>query len=101
MGEELARAAFAEGAVGERVGGLGARADLDQLLVDGDRAGRDPGRAGHHPLPAVLDRLDAAVGEGQVRLVVHAVEALHDRLLDLVDALRDVADSGSIRRIAS
>ncbi len=47
-----------------------------------------------HPLPAVLDRLDAAVDEAQVGLVVHAVEALHDRLLDLVDDLRALARDG-------
>ena len=51
-----------------------------------DRAGGDPGGAGDHPLPAVLDRHDAVVLEGQVGLVVHAVEALDDRFLDLVDA---------------
>jgi hypothetical protein len=43
------------------------------------------GRADDHPLPAVLDRLDAAVGEPEVRLVVHALQALHDGLLHLVD----------------
>ena len=45
------------------------------------------GRAGDHALPAVLDRLDAAVVEREVRLVVHAVEALDDGLLKLVDHL--------------
>ena len=49
------------------------------------------GRARDHPLPAVLDRLDAAVDEAEVGLVVHAVEALHDRLLDLVDDLGALA----------
>ena len=81
-------AGVAEGAVGERLGGLGPGAGLDLVLVDGDGAGGDPGRAGDHPLPAVLDRHDAVALERQVRLVVHAVEALDDRLLDLVDAAR-------------
>ena len=49
------------------------------------------GVPGDHPLPAVLDRLDAPVVEAQVRLVVHAVQALHDRLLDLVDDLAALA----------
>ena len=75
----------------ERVAGLGARAGLDVVGVDGDRAGGDPRRAGDHPLPAVLDGLDAAVGERQVRLVVHALQALHDGLLDLVDDLGALA----------
>ena len=38
----------------------GAGAGLDLVGVDGDRARGDPGRAGDHPLPAVLDRLDRA-----------------------------------------
>ena len=91
VGEELARAVVAERGVGERVGGLGARAGLDRVGVDRHRAGGDPRRAGDHPLPAVLDRLDAAVVEAEVRLVVHAVQALHDRLLDLVDDLAALA----------
>ena len=49
------------------------------------------GVPGDHPLPAVLDRLDAPVDEAEVRLVVHAVEALHDGLLDLVDDLGALA----------
>ena len=58
VGEELARAVVAERGVGERVAGLGARAGLDLVGVDRDGAGGDPRRAGDHPLPAVLDRLD-------------------------------------------
>jgi adenosylmethionine-8-amino-7-oxononanoate aminotransferase len=89
--EELAHAVVAEGGVGERVAGLRTRAGLDVVGVDRHRARGDPRRAGDHPLPAILDRLDAAVDEAEVRLVVHAVEALHDRLLDLVDHLRALA----------
>ena len=70
-----------------RVGGIGARARLDQVLVDRDRAGCDPWPARDHPLPAILDLLDVAVAEVQVRLVVHAVDALDDRFLYLVDPL--------------
>ena len=91
VGEELARAVVAERGVGERVAGLGARARLDVVGVDGDRARGDPRRPGDHPLPAVLDRLDAAVVEAEVRLVVHALEALDDRLLHLVDDLAALA----------
>jgi hypothetical protein len=101
VGEELARPVVAEGGVGERVGGLRARAGLDRVGVDGHRARRDPRRAGDHPLPAVLDRLDAAVVEREVRLVVHAVQALHDGLLDLVDDLRALARHGSMRWMPS
>ena len=91
VGEELARAVVAERGVGERVAGLGARARLDLVGVDGDGARGDPRRAGDHPLPAVLDRLDAAVVEAEVRLVVHAVQALDDGLLQLVDDLGALA----------
>ncbi len=87
VGEELAHAGLAEGAVGEELGGFGARAALDPVLVDPHRAGSDPRGAGDHPLPAVLDRDDVVVLEGEVGLVVHAVDALHERLLHLVDAL--------------
>ena len=44
-----------------------------------------------HSLPAILDRLDAAVVEAEVRLIVHALKALHDRLLHLVDDLAALA----------
>ena len=91
VGEELARAVVAEGGVGERVAGLRAGAGLDVVGVDRDRARRDPRRPGDHPLPAVLDRLDAAVVEAEVRLVVHALQALHHRLLHLVDDLAALA----------
>jgi hypothetical protein len=101
VGEELARPVVAERGVGQRVGGLGPGAGLDRVRVDGHGAGRHPRRAGDHPLPAVLDRLDAAVVERQVRLVVHAVQALHDGLLDLVDDLRALARDGSMRWMPS
>ena len=94
VGEELARAVVAERGVGERVAGLGARARLDLVGVDRHGARGDPRRAGDHPLPAVLDRLDAAVAEAEVRLVVHAVQALHDGLLELVDDLGALAGVG-------
>ena len=42
VGEELARAVVAEGRVGERVAGLGARAGLDVVGVDGRRCRRRP-----------------------------------------------------------
>ena len=82
---------LAEGAVGERLGRLGPGAGLDLVLVDGDRAGGDPGGAGDHPLPAVLDRDDPVLLDRQVGLVVQAAQALHDGLLDLVEALRGLA----------
>jgi hypothetical protein len=91
MGEELPRAMVAERGVGEGVPGLRARAGLDVVGIDGDRARGDPRCAGDHPLPAVLDRLDAAVVEAQVRLVVHALQALHHRLLHLVHYLAALA----------
>ena len=94
VGEELARAVVAEGGVGERVAGLGARARLDVVGVDGDRARGHPGGAGDHPLPAVLDRLDAAVVEAEMGLVVHALQALDDGLLHLVDDLAALAALG-------
>ena len=92
--EELAHAVVAEGGVGERVAGLRAGAALDVFGVDGHGARGDPGSPGDHPFPAILDRLDAAVGEAEVRLVVHAVQALHDGLLQLVDDLRALAGVG-------
>ena len=92
--EELAHAMIAERGVGERVAGLWARAALDLVGVDGDRARGDPRRTRDHPFPAVLDRLDAAVVEAEMRLVVHAVEALHDGLLQLVDHFRALAGLG-------
>ena len=51
------------------------------------------GVPGDHPFPAVFDRLDAAVVEAEVRLVVHALQALHDRLLQLVH------DFGALARV--
>ena len=93
VGEELAYAVVAERRVGEGVAGLGARAALDVFGVDRDGARGDPGGARDHPFPAVLDRLDTAVVEAQVGLVVHAVEALHDGLLQLVD------DFGALARV--
>src|SRR5215207_6016016 len=87
MGEELTHAGVAEGSVGEELDRFRPRAALDPALVDGDRAGGDPRGAGDHPLPAVLDRDDAVALEGQVGLVVHAVQALDHRFLYLVDAL--------------
>ena len=59
------------------------------------------GNAGVHPLPAVLDQLDAAVLEAGVGLVVHAVKALHDGLLDLVDDVGPLTRDGSMRWIPS
>ena len=94
VGEELAHAVVAERREGERLPGLGSRAALDVVGIDRDGARGDPGRAGDHPFPAVLDRLDAAVGETEVRLVVHAVEALHDGLLELVDDFGALAGHG-------
>ena len=52
------------------------------------------GVPGDHPLPAVLDRLDATVVKAEMRLVVHALQALHDRLLHLVDHLGALARFG-------
>src|SRR4029079_18077034 len=62
--------------------------------VDGHGAGRHPRRARDHPLPAVLDRLDAPVVEREVRLVMTAIEALDDGLLQLVDHLRPLPAHG-------
>src|SRR5207249_12309319 len=44
-----------------------------------------------HAFPAVLDRFHAAVVEAEMGLVVHAVEALHDGLLELVDDFGSLA----------
>src|SRR5690349_7537723 len=87
VGEELAHAGFAEGAVGEELGSFGARAAFDPVLIDAHRAGGDPRGAGDHPFPAVLDGNHPVVLEAEVRLVVHAVDALNQGLLDLVDSL--------------
>src|SRR5829696_694130 len=94
VGEELARACLAEGPVGEELGGLRARAALDLVLVHCHGAGGDPRRPGDHPLPAVLDRDDPVVLDRQVRLVMEAAQALNDRLLDFVEALRGLAALG-------
>src|SRR6185312_15979052 len=67
---------------------------LDVVGLDRHRARGDPRRARDHPLPAVLDRLHAPVVEAEMRLVVHAVEALHDRLLELVHDLGALARRG-------
>src|SRR4051794_6786478 len=94
MREEFPRSMIAERGIGQRVAGLRSRAGLDVVGVDrhGDRG--DPRRAGDHPLPAVLDGFDAPVGEPEVRLVVHAVQALHHRLLQLVDDIGALARLG-------
>ena len=91
VGEELPGPVIAERRIGQRVAGIRAGARLDVVGVDGHRAGRDPRGPGDHPLPAVLDRLEATVVEAEMRLVVHALAALHDRLLHLVDDLPALA----------
>ncbi len=91
VGEKLTGSAVPKGAVGERVRGLRARTGLDLFLVDPHSARGDERLTGHHALPAILNRHDAPFVDGQVRLVVHAVEALHDGLLDLVNALGRLA----------
>src|SRR5437763_11460826 len=85
VGEELPGPVVAERAVGERVAGLRAGARLDVVSVDRDGARRDPRRSRDHSLPAILDRLDPAVVESEMRLVVHALQALDHSLLHLVD----------------
>ena len=53
-----------------------------------------------HGVPAIIRSQRSSIGstrpsrKPQVRLVVHAVQALHDRLLDLVDDLRALARLG-------
>jgi len=94
VGEELPRPVVAEGGVGEGVASFGPGAGLDIVGVDRDRARSNPRRAGDHPLPAVLDRLDTAVVKAQVRLVVHALQALDDRLLHLVHDLAPLTGLG-------
>src|SRR5260370_22494068 len=42
----------------------------------------------------MLERVHGAVVETEVRLVVHAIQALHDRLLELVDHFRALARLG-------
>src|SRR4029450_11063158 len=90
------------GGEGERLGGLGPGARLHLVRVHRHRAGRHPGRARDHPLPAVLPRLharDAAAvlvieGQRQVRLVMEAVETLHHGLLYLLDRVHGLACVG-------
>ena len=94
VGEELARSVLAERGVGERVPGVRASARLDVVVDDGHGARRDPRRAGDHPLPAVLDRLDAPIMEREMRLVVHAIHALDHSLMHLVDDLAALAGVG-------
>ena len=72
----------------------GPGAGLDLVLVDRHRAGGDPRGAGDHPLPAVLDRDDEVLLDREMGLVVHAVEALDDGLLDLLDPLGGLAGLG-------
>ena len=72
--------------------GPGAR--LDAVGVHRHRARRHPRRPHHHPLPPVLDRLDPVVVEDQMRLVVHAVQALDDGLLQLVHDVGALAGDG-------
>jgi hypothetical protein len=64
------------------------------ILVHRHGARGDEGPAGDHPLPPVLDGNHPPVGNSQVRLVVHAVQALHHRLLDLLDAVGRLARLG-------
>ena len=85
---------LAERAEREAVGRLRAGAGLHLVLVDGHRAGGDEGLAGDHSLPPVLHGDHAAVLHRQVGLVVHAVEALHDRLLDLLHSVGRFARLG-------
>src|SRR5690242_5117425 len=94
VGEKFPCPVIAERRVGQGVAGLGAGAGLDVVRIDGDRARGDPWGAGDHPLPAVLDRLDPTVVESEMGLVVHALEALHDGLLHLVDDLSALAALG-------
>jgi hypothetical protein len=94
VGEELLRPRVAERRVGERLAGLGARARLDVVRRDGHGAGGDPRRAHHEALPAGLVGLQAPVDEEEVRLVVHAVQALHDGLLLLLDGVHRRAGGG-------
>ena len=94
MGEELARAVIAERRIGERIAGLGPGTRLHVVGIDRDGARCHPRRTGDHPLPAILDRLDAAVVEPEMRLIVHALEALHDGLLHLIDDLAALARLG-------
>jgi hypothetical protein len=61
-----------------------ARACFNLVGIDCDCAGSKPRSASHHALPPVANRLYATVGECEVRLVVHAVKALHHSLLKLV-----------------
>jgi hypothetical protein len=94
VGEEFTYAVIAERGVGESVARLRARAGLDVIGIDGDRARGDPRGSGDHPLPAILDGLDASVLEAEMRLIVHAVKALHDGLLELVDDLGSLTGLG-------
>jgi hypothetical protein len=87
VGEELTGPVVPEGCVREGVAGMWARTTVDFVRIHGDCAGGNPWRAGDHAFPTVADRLHPAVNEGQVRLIVHAVEALDDRVLDLVHAV--------------
>src|SRR4051794_21044527 len=102
VGEELARSVVAERTEGERVGRVRARARFHLVLVDGHGAGGHPRGPDDHPLPAVVDGLDArdtaavllVEGEVQVRLVVQAVQALDDCLLHLLNGLDRLAGLG-------
>ncbi|MBK8295471.1 MAG: hypothetical protein IPK93_12225 [Solirubrobacterales bacterium] len=86
VGEELPGSGIAKSSIGEEVDRFRAGAGLDLAAFDGDRARGDPGSAGHQPFPAVFDRHHPVTVESEVRLVVHAVEALDHRLLDVVDS---------------
>jgi hypothetical protein len=87
VGEELTGPVVPEGCVGEGVAGMWARATVNFVGIHGDCAGGDPRGSRDHAFPTVAHRLDPPINEGQVRLIVHAVEALDDRVLDLVHAV--------------
>src|SRR6185437_8249814 len=82
------------GGIRQRVAGLRSRADLDVVGLDRDSARGNPRGARDHPFPTILDWLDTATREAEVRLVVHAVQALNDGLLQLVHHFRALARVG-------
>jgi hypothetical protein len=84
----------AEGGEGERVAASGPEQLSTSSASTVTVTDATHGVPGDHPLPALLDRLDAPVGEPEVRLVVHAVQALDDGLLELLDHLGALAVSG-------
>ena len=94
VGEELARAVVAERGVAERVAGLRAGARSRPRRSRPSRCRRRPTACPRSSAPSGPRSARRGRRGTEVRLVVHAVQALHDGLLELVDDLGTLAGVG-------